>query len=122
MDRTVCPKCGAERNPNRSVKVCRYCEVNYTQHFLSLRRQGLGQKNDSNDEGINIASRKKELSKGTISNVLSSLQYWYLNITKKQRNIILISATVLSLIPFVGWIFIAPWLLPLIIYLEYHRP
>lgn len=52
----------------------------------------------------------------------ASIPAWYINITKKQRNVVLLSALLLMAIPIVGWFFIAPWMLPLLAYLEYRRP
>ena len=50
------------------------------------------------------------------------LRSWYSNLSNKRRLIALGIAIALSAIPLVGWIFIAPWLIPLMIYLEWQRP
>lgn len=61
-------------------------------------------------------------SNESVSNWVTRLRTWYAGVTGKQRNILLVSAFIVSAIPWVGWVFIAPWLIPLVLYLEYHRP
>ena len=39
------------------------------------------------------------------------------------RNLVIwlrITALVLSALPIIGWLFIAPWMIPLMLYLEFH--
>lgn len=45
---------------------------------------------------------------------------WYSSRTSRQRNILRLVAFLLSAAPIVGWIFIAPWMVPLMLYLEYQ--
>ena len=52
--------------------------------------------------------------------LLAQLIRWYNSKTKQQINVLRITAFILSAIPTIGWFFIAPWLIPLILYLEYH--
>jgi hypothetical protein len=52
---------------------------------------------------------------------IEKLKSWYASVTKKQRNILWVSVILISAIPIVGWVFIAPWLIPLMLFLEYHR-
>ena len=51
---------------------------------------------------------------------MKKLISWYNSKTKRQINILRITAIILSAIPGVGWILIAPWLIPLMLYLEFH--
>jgi len=51
---------------------------------------------------------------------LKKLINWYNSKTNRQRNILRISAFLLSAIPFIGWLLIAPWMIPLMLYLEFH--
>lgn len=62
-----------------------------------------------NNDGVYMGSRIKELKS------------WYASVTKKQRNILWVGAILISAIPIIGWVFIAPWLIPLMLFLEYHR-
>jgi hypothetical protein len=62
-----------------------------------------------NNEGVYMGSKIKQLKS------------WYSSVTKKQRNLLWVSAILISAIPIVGWVFIAPWLIPLMLFLEYHR-
>jgi hypothetical protein len=62
-----------------------------------------------NNEGFYMGSKIK------------NLKSWYSSVTKKQRNLLWISAILISAIPIIGWVFIAPWLIPLMLFLEYHR-
>ena len=50
---------------------------------------------------------------------MKNLTLWYAQLNKKQRIIMWIAALLISAIPFVGWFFIAPWCIPLMIYLEF---
>jgi len=52
---------------------------------------------------------------------LLRLKKWYFNINNKQRVIIWIILLSVCAIPFFGWFFIAPWLIPALIYMEYCR-
>lgn len=52
----------------------------------------------------------------------TDLTLWYFNLSRKKRYIIWGLAIVVSAIPLLGWFLIAPWLIPLAIFLEYHRP
>ncbi|WP_262967272.1 hypothetical protein [Methylobacter psychrophilus] len=62
-----------------------------------------------NNEGVYMGSK------------ITQLKSWYTSVTKKQRNLLWVSAILISAIPIVGWVFIAPWLIPLMLFLEYHR-
>ena len=62
-----------------------------------------------NNEGLYMGSKIKQLKS------------WYSSVTKKQRNLLWVSAILISAIPIIGWVFIAPWLIPLMLFLEYHR-
>jgi hypothetical protein len=53
---------------------------------------------------------------------LSGLTGWYSELTNKQRWIVLVGCLVLSAIPIVGWLGLAWWLIPLVVYLEFRRP
>ena len=46
---------------------------------------------------------------------------WYADLTTKQRVILWIVALLLSAIPFLGWLFVAPWLVPLMLFLEFKH-
>jgi hypothetical protein len=48
------------------------------------------------------------------------LAAWYNSKTKRQVNVIRITALVLSAVPVFGWLFVAPWMIPLMLYLEFH--
>ena len=52
--------------------------------------------------------------------LLKQLVRLYNSKTKQQINVLRITAFILSAIPYIGWYLIAPWLIPLILYLEYH--
>jgi len=52
---------------------------------------------------------------------LENLTHWYVELSNKQRWIVLGTGVTLSLVPFVGWLGFAWWLIPLFIYLEFHR-
>ena len=45
---------------------------------------------------------------------------WYNSRTTRQRNILRLTALLLSAFPFFGWILVAPWMIPLMLYVEYH--
>lgn len=45
---------------------------------------------------------------------------WYNTRTDRQRNILRLTAFLLSGFPYVGWFLVAPWLVPLMLFLEYH--
>ena len=51
---------------------------------------------------------------------LKRLAHWYSSRSSRQRNILRLVAFLLSAAPIVGWVGIAPWLVPLMFYLEYH--
>jgi hypothetical protein len=51
---------------------------------------------------------------------MQNLINWYSLITTRKRNILRFLVVVLSAIPYIGWYLIAPWMLPLILFLEYH--
>ena len=69
----------------------------------------------------NLKLKKSNGDLGHKMNKIQRLKQWYANVTKKQRNILWVFALLISAIPFVGWVFIAPWLIPLMLFLEYHR-
>lgn len=52
---------------------------------------------------------------------LRNLAAWYNSKTNRQVNVLRITAVVFSVIPVIGWVLIAPWLIPLMLYLEFHR-
>jgi len=52
--------------------------------------------------------------------IFQRLAKWYSSRSSRQRNILRLAAFLLSAAPFVGWFFIAPWMIPLMFYLEYH--
>jgi len=52
---------------------------------------------------------------------LRNLAAWYNSKTNRQVNILRITVVLLSAIPIFGWVFIAPWLIPLTLFLEFHR-
>jgi hypothetical protein len=52
--------------------------------------------------------------------IVKRLIKWYNSKTKRQINILRLTALLLSAIPIIGWIFIAPWMIPLILYMEFH--
>jgi len=51
---------------------------------------------------------------------LEKLASWYNSKTKRQINVLRISAILIMVIPLVGWFLIAPWLIPLMLFLEYN--
>lgn len=59
---------------------------------------------------------------GVSPGMLADVEEWYSSLTKKKRIVVLISAGLSSAIPLIGWLFIAPWMVPLVLYLEYNRP
>ncbi len=52
--------------------------------------------------------------------MLRNLASWYSSKTKRQINVLRLTAFILAAFPMIGWIFIAPWMIPLMLYLEYH--
>ncbi len=46
---------------------------------------------------------------------------WYANLAKKQRVILWVAALLLSAFPMIGWLFVAPWLIPLMLFLEFKH-
>ena len=50
---------------------------------------------------------------------MKNLTQWYSALNKKQRIIMWIAALILSAIPVLGWFLIAPWCIPLMLYLEF---
>lgn len=52
---------------------------------------------------------------------LSRLILWYDSKTNRQVNVLRLTAFLFAVFPVVGWLAIAPWLVPLMLYLEYHR-
>lgn len=50
-------------------------------------------------------------------NLLKTLSNWYNSRTKRQINVLRLTALLLSAI---GWGLIAPWLIPLMLYMEYN--
>lgn len=52
--------------------------------------------------------------------IFRNLVIWYNSKTKRQLNVLRITALVLSALPIIGWLFIAPWMIPLMLYLEFH--
>ncbi|PCC98553.1 hypothetical protein EAO82_14250 [Halopseudomonas pelagia] len=51
---------------------------------------------------------------------LKTLASWYNSKTSRQRNILRITALLLSAFPVVGWLGVAPWMIPLMLYLEFN--
>ena len=51
---------------------------------------------------------------------MKKLIVWYNSKTTRQLNILRLCAFLLSVIPLIGWFLIAPWMVPLILYLEFH--
>ena len=51
---------------------------------------------------------------------LRNLSNWYNSKTKRQRNVLRITVFILAAFPILGWIFVAPWMIPLVLYLEFH--
>lgn len=51
---------------------------------------------------------------------LENLIYWYNSKTTRQRNILRLTAFILAALPMIGWFFITPWIVPLMLYLEFH--
>ncbi len=51
---------------------------------------------------------------------IKQLSKWYNSKSSRQINILRLSALLACAIPIVGWIFITPWLIPLMLYLEFH--
>jgi len=51
---------------------------------------------------------------------LNEILNWYNSKTGRQRNILRFIAFSLSAIPYVGWIGVATWMVPLMIYLEFN--
>jgi hypothetical protein len=51
---------------------------------------------------------------------LQHLNRWYSTRSASQRNTLRLMAFILSAFPFLGWIFIAPWMVPFMLYLEYN--
>jgi hypothetical protein len=74
-------------------------------------------------EVVEVNSREAE--RGSVPDKkaggLRLIREWYSGVTNKQRVILLMVAFFLSAVPFIGWFLIAPWMLPLVAYLEFHR-
>jgi hypothetical protein len=51
---------------------------------------------------------------------IKKITSWYNTKTKRQINVLRISAILIMAIPIVGWFLIAPWLIPLMLYLEFN--
>jgi hypothetical protein len=51
---------------------------------------------------------------------LINLSNWYNSKTNRQRNVLRITAFILAAFPIFGWIIVAPWMVPLVLYLEFH--
>ena len=51
---------------------------------------------------------------------LRNLSDWYNSKTSRQVNVLRITALILAGFPIFGWFFIAPWMVPLMLYLEFH--
>lgn len=51
---------------------------------------------------------------------LKRLGTWYNSKTGRQRNVLRITAFLLSALPVVGWLGVAPWMVPLMLYLEFN--
>jgi hypothetical protein len=51
---------------------------------------------------------------------MKRLCIWYNTRTSRQRNILRLTGLLLSAVPIIGWVFVAPWMIPLMLYLEYH--
>lgn len=49
----------------------------------------------------------------------NTMTKWYISKTRKQQYVLLFSGVLLSAIPMIGWIFIAPWLVPLMLFMEF---
>ncbi|HDZ55285.1 MAG TPA: hypothetical protein ENI17_07950 [Pseudomonas xinjiangensis] len=53
-------------------------------------------------------------------NQLKKLATWYNSKTGRQRNVLRITAFLLSAFPVFGWLGVAPWMIPLMLYLEFN--
>lgn len=51
---------------------------------------------------------------------LKKLTTWYNSKTDRQRNVLRITAFLLSAFPYIGWLFVAPWMIPLMLYVEFN--
>jgi hypothetical protein len=52
---------------------------------------------------------------------MKTLKHWYADLSKKQCIVMWIATLVFSAIPVIGWFGIAPWLIPLVLFLEFQR-
>lgn len=89
--------------------------------IISITRDLSARYSLAQDEGIILEKNKNHNKKRGLMKMLYSLRDWYGSITNKQRVVLLLVAFLVSLFPFIGWFFIAPWMLPLVAYLEFHR-
>lgn len=46
---------------------------------------------------------------------------WYVELSKKQRVIMWVAALIASAFPVIGWFCVAPWLVPLMLFLEFQH-
>lgn len=60
-------------------------------------------------------------SSGHYMNTLKRLASWYNEKTDRQVNVLRLAMFIFGAFPVFGWIFIAPWLVPLWLFIEYHR-
>jgi len=77
---------------------------------------------DTSSHAVADSHSKLEPDTGKKENEMSKLQrlsHWYSTRSRRQRNILRLVAFLLAAAPFLGWFFIAPWMVPLMLYLEY---
>ena len=77
---------------------------------------------DTSSHTATNSPSKLEPDTGKKENEMSKLQrlnHWYSTRSVRQRNILRLVSFLLSAAPFVGWLLIAPWMVPLMLYLEY---
>lgn len=60
-------------------------------------------------------------SSGHYMNKLKRLASWYNEKTDRQVNVLRLAMFIFGAFPVLGWIFVAPWLVPLWLFIEYHR-
>ena len=62
-----------------------------------------------------LGIKKRECMK-----LLRNLSNWYNSKANRQRNVLRITAFILAAFPIIGWVCVAPWMVPLVLYLEFH--
>jgi len=77
---------------------------------------------DTSSHTVTNSHTKLEPDSGKKGNKMSKLQrlsHWYSTRSGRQRKILRLVAFLLSAVPIFGWFGIAPWMVPLMLYLEY---